>query len=159
MRTTSLLANNPENFPELYENVVQKRMVAYVIDILICAFVGFVATIFASFLGVVTFGLLFGPLMVIVGLIPFIYNTYLIGTGENATIGMRFMGVKVYTITGSTLTILQAFVHVFLYYLTVPTTSFLILFVCLFNVHRRCLHDIVAGTIVLNNIVKPEDGI
>jgi uncharacterized RDD family membrane protein YckC len=145
---------DPETQSEYYDGINIKRIIAYVIDVLICGAIVAIGSIVAGIVGLLSFGLLFGPLMAILGLVPFIYHTLLIGGDKGATFGMRFAGIKVYRLNGQRPEMLQAFIQTALFYLTVPTTSFLILVVCLFNVRRRCLHDILAGTLVLNDLEK-----
>lgn len=142
--------------PEFYEAISIKRIIAYVIDFLICFAIGVVGAILASIIGVMSFGLLFGPLMAMLALVPVVYHTFLIGSEKSATFGMRFCGIKVYRLDGRRPEMLQAFIQTAVFLFTVPATSSLILIVSLFNTRRRCLHDMLAGTIVLNDLTKQE---
>lgn len=143
---------DPIENPEYYDGVSVKRVIAYAIDFVICGLVGVVGTIVASIVGLMSFGLLFGPLMALLALIPLIYHTFFISSENAATPGMRMMGVRVYRLDGGRPEILQAFIQTAVFFLTIAPTSFLILIVCLFNSQRRCLHDILAGTLILNKI-------
>jgi uncharacterized RDD family membrane protein YckC len=138
--------------PEYYDGISVKRILAYVIDFVICAALGLAGAVVASVAGFMTFGLLFGPLMAVLALIPIIYHTFLIGSDRHATLGMRFVGIRVYRLDGNGPDHVQAFVQTALFFFTAPPTSFLILVVCLFNTKRRCLHDMLAGTLVLNDV-------
>ncbi|MDV7338674.1 RDD family protein [Terasakiella sp. A23] len=143
---------DPVEYPDYYDGISVKRIIAYAIDFLICAVVGFIGAIFASVVGLMSFGLLFGPLMALLALIPITYHTLLIGSSRAATLGMRFVGIRVYRLDGERPEMLQAFIQTAIFFFTAPPTSFLILIVCLFNTRQRCLHDILAGTIVLNDL-------
>ncbi|WP_135077828.1 RDD family protein [Terasakiella sp. SH-1] len=141
---------DPLEQPEFYDGITQKRILAYVVDFLICAGLGGLGFVLAGIMGIMSFGLLFAPMMALMALIPIAYHTFLIGSAKSATYGMRFAGIRVYRLDGGRPELMQAFVQSALFFLTVPPTSFLILIVCLFNLRRRCLHDILAGTLVLN---------
>jgi len=143
---------DPVESPEYYDGISVKRIIAYVIDFIICASLGLIGTVVASVAGIMTFGLLFGPLMAVLALIPIIYHTFLIASPESSTYGMRFVGIRVYRLDGKRPETLQAFIQTALFFFTAPPTSFLILLVGLFNTKRRCLHDMLAGTLVLNNV-------
>lgn len=147
---------DPIEFPQYYDGVSIKRIIAYVIDFIICALLGGVGLVVSSIIGIMSFGLLFAPLMVLLGLIPFIYHTILIGSERCATVGMRFCGLRVYRLDGGRPEMLQAFIQTAIFFFTAPPTSFLILLVSLFNTRRRCLHDILAGTLVLNDVDHQE---
>ena len=143
---------DPVEYPQFYDGVTIKRVIAYVIDFVICTLLGLVGGVVASILGVMSFGLLFGPLIALLALIPLAYYTYFIARSPAyATWGMRFVGIRVYRLNGEGPELLQAFVQSVVFLITAPATSFLILAVCLFNSRRRCLHDIVAGTLILND--------
>ena len=45
-------------------------------------------------------------------------------------------------------------VHAIVFWITVSALTPLILLVCLFNDRRRCLHDILVGTVVINNAAR-----
>ncbi len=147
---------DPIEFPHFYDGISQKRILAYVIDFLICLGFGIAGTLVAAVVGVLSLGLLFAPIMAALALIPIVYHTYFMGSERNATPGMRFMGIRVYRLDGGAPEMIQAFVQTALFFFTVPSTSFLILIVCLFNTRRRCLHDILAGTLVLNDVNRTE---
>ena len=42
-------------------------------------------------------------------------------------------------------------VHAMVFWVTVSALTPFVLLVCLFNERRRCLHDILVGTVVINN--------
>lgn len=142
---------DPIEYPEYYDGISMKRIIAYVIDFLICAGLGLGLWFVAVIVGLLSFGLLMAPLMACVALLPFLYYTVLIGSRYSATFGMRFCGVRVYRLDGARPEMLQAFIQTVVFFLSVSATSFLILAVALFNTRRRCLHDMLAGTLILND--------
>jgi len=142
---------DPIEYPEYYDGISMKRIIAYIIDFLICAGLGLAGWFVAAIVGFLSFGLLLVPLMAGIALIPIVYHTLLIGSRQSATFGMRFSGVRVYRLDGGRPEMLQAFIQSAVFFFTAPATSFLILLVALFNIRRRCLHDMLAGTIILND--------
>ncbi|MCR9214883.1 MAG: RDD family protein [Proteobacteria bacterium] len=134
--------------PDDYESIRLRRMFGYLIDVICIAIVTFAATIAANIIGVLSFGTLTPLLVLGLALIPVLYNTILIGGSWNATIGMRFMNVKMELLDGSEPDYLTAFIHAVLFYLSVAVTSSLILLVSLFNPRGRCLHDFIVGVVI-----------
>jgi len=136
---------NPMSHPELFDGVMFRRIVAYLIDVVILSG----AVLFLWFLVVVTLGLL-GPITAfITPVIPIAYHSLLIGGPNSATIGMRLMGIEVRRLDGGRPDLVQALVQTLLFYTTLALTG-LLLIVALFNDRRRCLHDWLSGTLTVN---------
>lgn len=131
--------------PELFDGVMIRRIVAYLIDVVILSG----TVLFLWFLVVMTLGLL-GPIAAfITPVIPLAYHSLLIGGPNSATIGMRMMGVEVRRLDGGRPELFQALLQTLLFYATLTLTG-LLLIVALFNDRRRCLHDWLSGTLTVN---------
>lgn len=131
--------------PDLFDGVMFRRILAYLIDVVILSG----AVFFLWFLVVVTLGLL-GPVAAfITPVIPIAYHSLLIGGPNSATIGMRLMGIEVRRLDGGRPDLVQALVQTLLFYATLALTG-LLLIVALFNDRRRCLHDWLSGTLTVN---------
>ncbi len=146
-------APDPDIRPELYAQVPLRRVVAYVVDVVLVAGLLALAWIAGILLGIASFGLLFpliGPILVA---IPLAYHTWFVGGPRSATPGMRLFGVEVRTWDGRRPGYVQAAVQTAVFYLTAVGTTWLVLLVALFNRRRRCLHDFVCGTVVIR--VRP----
>jgi uncharacterized RDD family membrane protein YckC len=147
-------AYDPAVSPELFEGVLARRLLAFVIDLIILAMPVLFLAMFIFVVGVVTFGLgfvfyaLLTPAMVLWALIY--YGTTL-GSRHSATIGMRAMDIEMRTWYGSPAYFVLGAVHAIVFWITVSVFTPLILVVCLINERRRCLHDILVGTVVINN--------
>jgi uncharacterized RDD family membrane protein YckC len=147
-------AYDPAVSPELFEGVLARRLLAFVIDLIILAMPVLFLAMFIFVVGVVTFGLgfvfyaLLTPAMVLWALIY--YGTTL-GSRHSATIGMRAMDIEMRTWYGSPAYFVLGAVHAIVFWITVSVFTPLILIVCLINERRRCLHDILVGTVVINN--------
>lgn len=132
--------------PELFDGVMFRRVVAYLIDF---AFLTG-ATVFLWVLAVMTLGLLIPVAAVITPLLPLAYHSLLIGGRNSATIGMRMMGIEVRRLDGGRPDLTQALVQTLLFYTTLALTG-LLLTVALFNDRRRCLHDFLSETLTVNS--------
>lgn len=135
---------DPLSRPDLFEGVVLKRVLAYLIDVAILIGV----TAFLWLLVVLTFGLLATIAGVLTPLIPLAYHTLLIGGRDSATIGMRMTGIQVRTLAGGHPDYPQAALQTLLFYATMALTG-LLLVVALFNDRGRCLHDWLSGTVTV----------
>lgn len=147
-------AYDPATSPELFEGVVARRVVAFLIDFLILAVPVVFVAMFIFVVGIVTFGLgflfygLLWPGMVIWAIV---YYGMTLGSPASATVGMRIMEIEMRTWYGSPAYFVLGAVHAVVFWVTVSAITPLVLLVCLFNERRRCLHDILVGTVVINN--------
>ncbi|MDJ0512113.1 MAG: RDD family protein [Methyloceanibacter sp.] len=142
-------AYNPVTEPQLFRAVIRKRCVAFLVDAVIIAALTVIAFVFVAVLGVLTLGLgwlLFGMVFPIVALA---YNAFTIGGPKSSTIGQRMMGLAVPMWYGGKVTPLIAAFHALLFWFSL-TLFFPILLWCFFDSRKRCLHDILAGVLVIN---------
>lgn len=143
-------APDPVTYFELYRGVAWKRAFGYLIDLVVIAFLMLCALIVFGIIGLLTLGFLRPLLVVVFALIPFCYHMLLLSGPRHATLGMRVFGLEMRSVTNGYPDQIQAAVQTMLFYLSVSLTSFVILIWALFDPRRRCLHDIVAGTYVVN---------
>ncbi len=145
-------APDPIAFPQYYAGVVAKRVLAYLVDVVLIALMWAVLWVLVSALTVMSLGLL-GPLLwPSLALVPLAYHSLLIGGEQSATIGMRLFGIEVRTWDGRRPGYLQAALVTIVFYVSVALTGWLVLVVALFNNQRRTLHDYLCGTIVINDL-------
>jgi uncharacterized RDD family membrane protein YckC len=136
--------------PALYEGVLSRRVIAYVVDACLIALTNAAAHSLLFVMGLFTFGLswlLFGPVTFLT--VALAYGTLTIGGGRGATPGMRLLKLDTRGMRGERPDYLQAFLMTALFYATVPITGFLILAVALFTERNRTLHDILSGITVI----------
>jgi uncharacterized RDD family membrane protein YckC len=147
-------AYDPAVSPELFDGVLARRLIAFVIDLIILAMPVLFLAMFIFVIGIVTFGLgfvfyaLLTPAMVLWALC---YYGVTLGSRHSATIGMRAMDIEMRTWYGSPAYFVLGAVHAVVFWVTVSVLTPLVLIVCLFNDRRRCLHDILVGTVIINN--------
>jgi uncharacterized RDD family membrane protein YckC len=150
-------AYDPATSPELFEGVLARRLVAFFIDLVILVVPVLFAGLFIFLFGIVTFGIgwvlfwLLSPAAVIWALV---YYGITFGSPASATIGMRMMDLEMRTWYGAPAYFVLGAVHAIVYWISVSVLTPFILLVGFFNERRRLLHDIVVGTIVINNDVR-----
>lgn len=142
-------AYDPVTQPQLFQGVIGKRFIAFIIDAAIIFFLTVLAYVAVAVLGIVTLGLawlLFGLVFPAVGLG---YNAVTIGGRNSATVGQRMMGLEVRMWYGAKVTPLIAAFHALLFWFSL-VVFFPILLWAFFDSRKRCLHDILAGVVVIN---------
>jgi len=147
-------AYDPVRNPELFQDVLARRLLAFCIDFVIISIPVMLASLFILLLAIVTFGfglllfLLLTPAALIWALF---YYAVTLGSPASATIGMRIMDLEMRTWYGAPAYALLGAVHAVVFWLTVSMLTPLILLVGLFNSRQRLLHDFLVGTVVINN--------
>jgi len=150
-------AYDPAVNPELFEGVLARRVVAFVIDFIIIAVPVVLAAMFIFAFGIVTLGLgfllytLLSPAAVIWAIV---YFGVTLGGPRSATIGMRVMDLEMRTWYGAPAYFVLGAVHAIVFWLSVSMLTPFVLVVCFFNERRRLLHDILLGTVVINSPVR-----
>jgi uncharacterized RDD family membrane protein YckC len=147
-------AYDPVANPELFEDVLARRLVAFLIDLMILAIPVALAAMFIFAAGIITLGLgfflyiLLPPATILWALA---YYGFTFGSPQSATIGMRVMDLEMRTWYGAPAYFVLGAVHAVAFWVSVSTLTPFILLVCFFNTRRRLLHDILLGAIVINN--------
>jgi uncharacterized RDD family membrane protein YckC len=131
-----------------YDGVLTRRVFAFLLDYMIVALLTIPFAILIAIFGILTFGLgwmLFGILVPAVALV-YVWNT--LGGRNQATVGMRMMGIRLERLDGSRVDGMLAVVHSVLFWgLNVVLTP-LILLATLFTDRKRTVHDLLLGTVV-----------
>jgi uncharacterized RDD family membrane protein YckC len=152
-------AYDPAMNPELFEGVLSRRVLAFIIDVVVISVPILLGTLFIALLGIFTLGLgwflffLLSPAAVIWAIV---YYGLTLGSPSSATIGMRVMDIEVRTWYGAPAYFVLGAVHAIAFWLTVSLLTVFILLVPLFNERRRALHDMLVGTVIINNPARAE---
>jgi uncharacterized RDD family membrane protein YckC len=142
-------AFNPVAEPALFQNVIGKRFIAFIVDAAIIFLLTVLAYVAVAVLGIVTLGLawlLFGLVFPAVGLG---YNALTIGGPKSATVGQRMMGLQAWMWYGGKVSPLIAAFHALLFWVSLVVFCPILLW-AFFDPRKRCLHDILAGLVVIN---------
>ena len=146
-------AYDPVANPELFEGVLVRRSIAFLIDVVIIAIPALLAALFIFVFGLITLGLgwvLFKLLWPATVIWAVVYYGLTFGSAASATIGMRVMELEMRTWYGAPAYFVLGAVHGVLYWVSISFLTPLILLVAFFNERRRLLHDMLVGTIVIN---------
>ena len=144
-------AYDPATQPELFDGVLSKRLIAFLIDAVIIVALMIPAALIVLVLGVFTFGLalfLFPALFAIVALG---YVGFTLGGSNSATVGMRMSGLEMRTWSGAPMFFLLAVMHALIFWFSVGLLTPLILLVGLFTKRHQLLHDLLLGVVLLNS--------
>ena len=132
----------------LYDGVLTRRVAAFLIDYLIVLLLLIPFGILVLLLGLLTFGLgwsLFAVLGPAVALV-YVWNT--LGGRNQATTGMRLMGIRLEKLDGGRVDGMLAVMHSVLFWAGNVILTPLVLLVTLFARRKRTLHDLLLGTVV-----------
>ena len=131
-----------------YEGVRTRRVFAFLIDYMIVALLCIPFAILIAILGVITLGLgwaLFGVVGPLVAVI-YVWNT--LGGRNQATVGMRMMGIRLERLDGRPVDGLIAVVHTVLFWAGNVLLTPLVLLASLLLDRKRTVHDLLLGTVV-----------
>jgi uncharacterized RDD family membrane protein YckC len=150
-------AFDPYLEPELFRGVPTRRVFAFLIDLIVLSVPVILGYAFIAVFGLITLGLgwvlfwLAWPASVIWAIV---YYGASLGGPHSATLGMRVMDLELRTFYGAPGYFVLGAMHEVLFWVSISFLSPLVLLVGLFNGRRRLLHDIVLGTVVINNSVR-----
>lgn len=138
------------------EGVISRRFWAYLIDLVVIALWVVLISIGIFFLGIITLGLGWGLFFALplTALIFIVYNAVTIGGASQATVGMRYMGLRVIDPrTGRGASPLSAAVHALFFYVAISTFLLWCIDVVfgLVRSDRRLGHDLLLGLAVVRD--------
>jgi uncharacterized RDD family membrane protein YckC len=154
-------AFDPDLEPELFRGVATRRVFAFLIDLLVLSVPVVFGYLFIAVFGLLTLGLgwalfwLAWPASVVWAIV---YYGASLGGPHSATLGMRVMDLELRTWYGASGYFVLGAMHAVLFWVSVSFLTPLVVLVGLFNSRRRLLHDIVLGTVIINNSVRSSVG-
>jgi uncharacterized RDD family membrane protein YckC len=149
---TSLHAYDPYTDKALFEGVLQRRIIAFMIDIFIIAVpvgvIGLLVFMFCTFSLKMNWAVLWllVPLSAIWALVY--YGATMAGPAS-ATMGMQTAGVEVRTWYGGRCFPELGAAHGFLFWVLAAALTPLVLVVGMFNARHQLLHDLLLGVVVV----------
>lgn len=135
----------------LFDGVISRRLLSYLVDLVILAVLHVIVGAIIFVLGFLTLGLAW---LIFLIFTPFIIGTYLVftlGGPAAATPGMAMNGIQLRLYDGATVGPLGALGHGLLFYISVSLLTPLILLIGLITSRNRLLHDIILGTYVVRS--------
>jgi uncharacterized RDD family membrane protein YckC len=142
---------DPLEDSQFYQGVVTRRLVAFCIDLLVVLLLWCIVLVVGLLVTVLTLGLATPLALAVFGAADFLYRWAMLAA-RSATLGMLATGIEVRDADGTRLNPIVAFLHVSGFYLSVFVTPLLVIgwFLMASTPHRRMLHDLVLGTVVIN---------
>jgi uncharacterized RDD family membrane protein YckC len=125
--------------------VRRRRVFAFLLDLIL---VTILSAVIFFVLGLLTLGIAWLFLPSLFPFVAFFYNGLTISGWRRATPGMMAMDLEMRLVDGSPVPFMHASVHALLFYVTWVVFAPLFLF-SLFTSDKRCLHDMLAGVIIL----------
>lgn len=135
---------DPDAAPEFYDDVVVKRLLAWIVDTALITGLTLLAIPLTAFIGLFFFAGLFL-------VISFVYRTWTISSAS-ATPGMRLMGIEFRTFRGERFDTAMAALHTgaFLAMSTIFLVQAVSVVMMLTTARRQGLHDMLLGTAAVN---------
>lgn len=148
----TLFQPDPLTDVRLYEGVRTRRVLAFLLDVVILALLTLAVGVVVFFVGIFTLGLGWVLYAILWPAVALVYSAFTLGGPNSATPGMRAFGLEMRLLDGARMTPVLAAVHAILFWASVSLlTPFVVLFSLIAD-RKRLLHDLVLGTVVVNRI-------
>ena len=131
-----------------FDKVFLRRIIAALLDALICFFLASIVWIMANIIGFFTFGIIKKAIPFILPVILTTYYVYSLGSTKGITFGMSYMKIDFLNNKNQNLEVKELLIYNVLFFLVIPIgTLFLISIIFpLSNNQRRCLQDYIFKT-------------
>lgn len=140
---------DPASNPDLFEGLLVRRAIAYVIDTAIIAAITLALAVVGLVLGLFTLGLGWLALPFVIALAILGYYAGTLGSASRATVGMKAMDIVLTPARGAPLDGWAILIHPIVFWVTIWVSwPFTILF-ALFTPRQQLLHDLIAGTLMV----------
>ncbi|WP_375451743.1 RDD family protein [uncultured Devosia sp.] len=140
---------DPSSAPALFEGLLTRRVVAHVIDLFIMGVMIMAFSIIGLIGGLVTFGLAWLALVVVVPATVVLYYAATLGSARRATIGMQMTDIVLTPTRGQPLDGPMALVHAGVFWITIWISLPISLVFVLFTPRRQMIHDLIVGTLMV----------
>lgn len=139
---------DPDYDADFYQDVPSKRLIAWIIDVIVISLITAVLTVFSLFTA-----LFFLP--VLFAIVSFLYRWGTL-SGKSATIGMRLVALEMRRADGSRFDGTTAFLHTVGYVVSVVTfpLQLISIVMILMSARHQSLTDVVLGTAALNKSAR-----
>lgn len=135
-----------------FDGVRTKRILAFLIDYVMVGVLVSISAVIIFFVGFITLGAGWLLYAILVPLVALSYIAWTMGGPNQATWGMQMMGIKLVRYDGQSIDWMTALVHAVLFWATTVIFAPLLL-APLFLEHKRMLHDLALGTLVVRSPV------
>lgn len=140
---------DPISAPELFEGVLQRRVVAFFFDTAIMIILTAFITIAGIVAGFFTFGLAWVALPIVIPVVLMGYYAATLGSHNRATVGMAMMDLVLTPTRGAPLDGWMILIHPLIFWITVWIAWPFSLLIALLTPRREMVHDLITGTLML----------
>lgn len=135
---------DPISQSAFYESVPAKRLVAFVVDLVVIVLLSALIVPFTAFTGIFFFPIL-------VAVVSFAYRVVTLTNGS-ATLGMRVMGIEFRTSKGERFDLGMAFLHtaMFTVWTSMGLPQLISVVLMLVTARKQGLSDVILGTAAIN---------
>lgn len=142
--------HNPFGDWRYLDGVRTKRILAFLIDYVMVGILVTISAVMIFFIGFITLGAGWLLYAILLPLVALSYVAWTMGGPKQATWGMQLMGIKLARYDGQPIDWMTALVHAVLFWATTVIFAPLLL-APLFLEHKRMLHDLAMGTVVVRS--------
>ena len=139
---------DPQTNPELFENVLLRRIMAFIVDFIVISTIAFFVTFIVFIAGITTFGITWLTLPFVLPFSILLYYASTLGSHRRATVGMQMFDLVLTPTKGLPLDGWKILVHPIVFWLTIWLFAPL-LFIGLFTQRRQLLHDLLTSTMMV----------
>jgi uncharacterized RDD family membrane protein YckC len=140
---------DPDTAPELFEGLLTRRVIAYIIDLVLIGLLSLVFGVAGLIFGLLTFGLGMVALVFVVPAALVVYYGVTLGSQKRATVGMQVMDIVLTPTRGQPLDGWMAIFHAALFWLTFWICWPITVLFALFTPRRQMIHDLIMGTLMV----------
>lgn len=140
---------DPETAPELFEGLLTRRVMAYFVDLAMMGAIALVLLTGGAILGLVTFGLAWVALPLVLPGSVVLYYALTLGSPRRATVGMQMMDIVLTPTRGQPLDGWLAVAHALVFWATFWISWPIALLFPLFTPRRQMIHDFIVGGLMV----------
>jgi len=131
-----------------FDKVFLRRIIAALLDALICFFLASIVWIMANIIGFFTFGIIKKAIPFILPVILTTYYVYSLGSTKGITFGMSYMKIDFLNNKNQNLEVKELLIYNILFFLVIPIGILFLISIIfpLSNNQRRCLQDYIFKT-------------
>lgn len=139
---------DPKTNPELFESVLLRRIMAFIVDSIIIAVIMLFVTLIIFITGIATFGVTWLTLPLVLPFSILLYYASTLGSNRRASVGMQMFDLVLTPTKGLPLDGWRVLIHPIVFWLTIWVFAPL-LFIGLFTARRQLLHDLLTSTMMI----------
>lgn len=140
---------DPTTAPELFDGILTRRVLAYLIDLGILIGVSFIILLVGLIAGFITLGLGWAVLPIVIPVVILGYYALTLGSRSRATVGMAAMDLVLTPTRGKPLDGWRILIHPIVFWITWWIAWPISLAIALFTPRREMVHDLIAGTLMV----------